>query len=62
MKIIEKTQAGHTTHCGKVPARAPSDSKLHVKILNLRKELQSAITYENYEKAAEIRDRIEHLQ
>ena len=62
MKIIEKTQAGHTTHCGKVPARAPSDSKLHVKILNLRKELQSAITDENYEKAAEIRDRIEHLQ
>ncbi len=62
MKIIEKAQAGHITHCGKVPARAPSDSKLHIKILNLRKELQAAITNENYEKAAEIRDRIEHLQ
>lgn len=62
MKIIEKAQAGHTTHRGKVPARAPSDSKLHVKILNLRHELQAAITNENYEKAAELRDRIEHLQ
>ena len=62
MNIIEKTQAGHTTHCGKVPAKAPSDNKLHIKILNLRKELQAAINNENYEKAAELRDRIEHLQ
>lgn len=62
LRIIEKAQAGSTSHCGKVPARAPSDNKRYIKILNLRKELQSAINNENYEKAAEIRDRIEHLQ
>lgn len=62
LKIIEKTQAGNISHCGKVPARAPSENKRYVKILNLRKELQTAISNENYERAAEIRDRIEHLQ
>jgi len=62
LRIIEKAQAGSISHCGKVPARAPSDNKRYVKILNLRKELQSAINNENYERAAEIRDRIEHLQ
>lgn len=62
LKIIEKAQAGSISHCGKVPARSPSENKRYVKVLNLRKELQLAINEENYERAAEIRDRIEHLQ
>jgi len=60
--IIEKNQGGNSTHKGKVPANAPEDSKKQVEILNLRRELEDAVENENYENAAKIRDRIEHLQ
>ena len=60
--IIEKNQGGHTTHKGKVPANAPEDSKKQVEILNLRRQLEEAVENEDYENAAQIRDRIEHLQ
>jgi len=60
--IIEKNQGGHTAHKGKVPANTPEDSKKQVKILQLRRELEDAVENEDYENAAQIRDRIEHLQ
>jgi protein arginine kinase activator len=60
--IIEKNQGGNTTHKGKVPANAPEDSKKQVEILNLRRQLEDAVENEDYENAAKIRDRIEHLQ
>ena len=60
--IIEKNQGGNTTHKGKVPTNAPEDSKKQVEILNLRRKLEDAVENEDYENAAQIRDRIEHLQ
>lgn len=60
--VIEKNQGGNTEHKGKVPANAPEDSKIQVEILNLRRELEDAVESEDYENAAKIRDRIEHLQ
>ena len=60
--IIEKNQGGNTTHKGKVPANAPEDSKKQIEILNLRRQLEDAVENEDYENAAQIRDRIEHLQ
>lgn len=60
--IIEKNQGGNLTHKGKVPAHAPEDSKKQIEILNLRRELEDAVENEDYENAAQIRDRIEHLQ
>jgi protein arginine kinase activator len=60
--IIEKNQGGNTTHKGKVPKNAPEDSKKQVEILNLRRQLEDAVENEDYENAAKIRDRIEHLQ
>ena len=38
------------------------DSKKQVEILNLRRQLEDAVENEDYENAAQIRDRIEHLQ
>jgi len=61
-EIIEKNQGGNTTHKGKVPANAPEDSKKQVEILNLRRQLEDAVENEDYETAAQIRDRIEQLQ
>ncbi len=60
--IIEKSQGGNTTHCGKVPSKLPSDSKKQIDIVNLKKQLESAVKNEDYEAAAKLRDRIKKLQ
>lgn len=60
--MIEKSQGGNSTHTGKVPANAPDDSKKQIEVLNLRKQLEDAVQNEDYETAAQLRDRIEHLQ
>lgn len=60
--IIEKSQGGNTTHCGKVPSKLPSDSKKQVDIVKLTNQLESAVKNENYEAAAKLRDQIKKLQ
>ena len=60
--IIEKSQGGNTTHCGKVPSKLPGDSKKQIDIINLKNELKNAVKNEDYEAAAKLRDRIEKLQ
>ena len=60
--IIEKSQGGRTVHTGKVPENAPADSKKQIETLNLRKQLEEAVFNEDYETAAKLRDRIEHIQ
>jgi len=59
--IIEKNQGGNLCHKGKVPANAPEDSKVQSEILTLKRQLEEAVENEDYEQAAQIRDRIEHL-
>ena len=56
--IIEKTQAGHTAHRGKVPARAPQNTVKQVELMNLRLQLDNAVKAEDYETAAKLRDKI----
>jgi len=41
LPIIEKAHAGKTTHCGKVPSKAPFDAKKHAELLTLRKKLEN---------------------
>ena len=60
--LIEKTQDGKTEHCGKVPAKEPADSKKHIELANLTKQLEQAVAQEQYELAAELRDKIETLK
>ena len=60
--IIEKSQGGNKTHCGKVPSKLPSDSKKRIDIVNLQKQLDVAVKNEDYETAANLRDRIKKLQ
>ena len=56
--LIEKAHDGNTTHCGKVPLKTPGDTKKQMELLNLRQQLEAAVRSEDYERAAEIRDRI----
>jgi len=59
--IIEKSQGGNTTHQGKVPTRVPQDTAAQVELMTLRQQLEAAVKAEDYEKAAKLRDKIEHI-
>lgn len=53
---------GETRHVGKAPRRLPQTRKTQGELIQLRKQLQSAVTREAYEEAARIRDRIRQLE
>ncbi|HHV76297.1 MAG TPA: hypothetical protein GXX39_02860 [Syntrophothermus lipocalidus] len=53
---------GNTKHAGKVPRRAGGKFELKQMIEDLKKQLQAAIKREQYEKAAELRDKIKELE
>jgi len=60
--LIEKAHDGKTTHCGKVPHRVPGDERKQMELLNLRQQLDSAVRSEDYELAAQLRDRIKQAE
>jgi protein arginine kinase activator len=62
LPLIAKAHDGRTTHCGKVPSRAPKDARRQAELLNLRQQLEAAIKAEDYESAARLRDRINELE
>lgn len=57
VKIHDSSQ-----HVGKVPRRVTSDVSLQTDIRKLNMELRKTIKSEDYEKAAELRDRIKKLE
>ncbi len=61
-KLIEKAHDGKTAHCGKIPLKTPKDTKKQMELLNLRQQLEAAVQSEDYELAAELRDKIRKLE
>jgi protein arginine kinase activator len=59
--ILDKIH-GHVEHTGKVPAHMSERLQRHREVTKLRKELNEAIQQEEYERAAELRDRIYELE
>ncbi|MCA9092904.1 MAG: UvrB/UvrC motif-containing protein [Planctomycetaceae bacterium] len=53
---------GETQHIGRIPKRAPEDSRKQFQIIKLKNDLRQAIAEEMYEKAAELRDEIQKLE
>jgi protein arginine kinase activator len=53
---------GETRHCGKTPRRLPQSKQTQSELIQLRKQLQQAVTREAYEEAARIRDKIRQLE
>ena len=53
---------GDTKHAGKTPRRQPQNKQTQNELIQLRKQLQQAVTREAYEDAARIRDRIRLLE
>lgn len=60
--VLERSHAGRTTHCGKIPSRASVGVKKQARLLELRKKLDAAVRSEDYETAAGLRDDINRLQ
>src|ERR1043165_4808857 len=59
--LVEKIHDS-TQHCGKVPKRTSPDVSTQKDLRQLQVELKKAIKHEEYEKAAELRDRILKLE
>ncbi|AKX92989.1 hypothetical protein MTHERMOG20_12200 [Moorella thermoacetica] len=59
--LIRRIQ-GSSQHRGKVPRRAGGNLRLRREIENLRARLQQLVQQEEFEKAAQVRDRIRDLE
>ena len=62
LPMLSRAQDGNTQHVGKVPLRAGAAQQKQTKILRLRSQLKQAITAEQYERAAELRDQIKQIE
>lgn len=62
--LIERAHEGGTHHVGKAPGPASEDTTTSKQrdLTRLRRDLAGAIEREDYEKAAELRDRIKTLE
>ncbi|MCG3137185.1 MAG: Protein-arginine kinase activator protein [Phycisphaerae bacterium] len=60
--LIERSHGGTLQHVGKVPNRAGNQVQSKISLIRLRRELQQAITEEDYELAARLRDQIKELE
>jgi len=62
LSLIEKTQNGNTYHTGKIPAKMPADARNKIELSALRQELERAVKREDYELAAQLRDKIDRIK
>ncbi len=61
-RLIERTHDGGAAHVGKTPKSLGLARKPHEDLRRLRKQLDDAVAAEDYERAAELRDRIRALE
>ncbi len=59
--LLEKIHQS-TQHCGKTPHNADSQTRKENELVKLKRELDSLVKSENFERAAEVRDRIRTLE
>ncbi len=60
--ILERAQEGATHHIGKVPHRAGAGEQRQALLMRMRKQLDDAVTGEDYETAARLRDDIRKFE
>lgn len=53
---------GEARHCGKSPRRMPKNQQIQSELIQLRNRLKQAVTREDYEEAAQLRDRIRQIE
>lgn len=62
LPLIERAHEGASHHIGKVPRRLSTPRTAEADLIRLRAELGRAVTDEQYEKAARLRDQIRTLE
>lgn len=62
LPLIQRAHNGGTTHCGKVPTKMPQETKRLAELAHLRQQLNKAVRDEEYERAAELRDKLQQLE
>ncbi|OZM55873.1 hypothetical protein CIB95_14500 [Lottiidibacillus patelloidae] len=60
--LLKRVHSGNTLHAGKIPKRLGEKLIFRKEIQKLRDEMQAYISKEEFEKAAEMRDRIRSLE
>jgi protein arginine kinase activator len=60
--LIERAHDGATHHVGKSPKSLGTTRTTQQEVRRLKRQLQEAVTAEDYERAAELRDRIRTLE
>ena len=61
LQVIARVQDNHVQHVGNSPKQITPSMKRTLQIRQLLKELNSAVTRENYENAAKLRDQLKAL-
>lgn len=61
-RLLERTHAGASHHVGKMPKSLGQAHRPHEDIRRLKRQLDEAVAAEDYERAAELRDRIRELE
>tara|TARA_B100000959_G_scaffold278097_1_gene335793 strand:+ start:177 stop:668 length:492 start_codon:yes stop_codon:yes gene_type:complete len=59
--VIANVQDNHTQHVGRAPSTASEDLSRHLTVRRLLKQLEKAVTQEQYEEAAVLRDELRKL-
>lgn len=60
--MLQQAQEGAVQHMGKLPSRAGQGQQKQAAVLRLRAELKKAVAEEQYERAAELRDRLKEME
>ncbi|SES17353.1 UvrB/UvrC motif-containing protein [Salipaludibacillus aurantiacus] len=60
--VFKRIHGGNSVHSGKIPKRKGKDLHVHREIENLKEKMKKLIEQEEFEKAAETRDRIRSLE
>jgi len=61
-RLLERTHDGATSHTGKVPHSVGAVRKPQQDIRKLKRQLEEAVSAEDYERAAHLRDRIREME
>ncbi len=60
--ILKRVHSGNHAHTGKIPARIGGDIQLQRQIDQFKEKLKQYVEQEEFEKAAELRDRVRELE
>jgi len=60
--LLERAHEGGTHHIGKVPRRAGAGEQRQALLMRMRKQLNDAVSDEDYERAARLRDDIRRFE